>query len=118
MHQPKKGTVKKNGTTVVKGSRPNMGVFKTEMNRTTVGGLAKPYEFKTTSIDTTGYSKGKPSYTVVTKTGTGDKLTGSKATEVKKKTISRNQVPSTLKSLQKKKKGGAIKSKKKQLWQR
>lgn len=109
----KEEPIKKNGTTVVKGSRPNMGVFKTEMKRTTVGGLAKPYEFKTTSIDTTGYSKGKPSYTVVTKTGTGDKLTGPKTSEVKKKTISRSQVPSTLKSLQKKKKGGVIKPKKK-----
>ena len=112
MQQPKKGTVKKNGTTIVKGSRPNMGVFKTEMKQTGVG-LVKPYEFKTTSIDTTGYSKGKPSYTLVTKTGTGDKLGGGKTLQVKKKTIPRSQVPSTLKSLQKKKKGGVIKSKRK-----
>lgn len=112
MQKPKKGTVKKNGTTIVKGSRPNMGVFKTEMRQIGTG-LAEPYEFKTTSIDTTGYSKGKPTYTVVTKTGTGDKLGLGKVETVKKKTIPRSQVSSTLKSLQKKKKGGALKAKKK-----
>jgi hypothetical protein len=113
MQQPKKGTVKKNGTTIVKGSRPNMGVFKTEITKTGTG-LFEPYEQKTTSIDTTGYSKGKPSFTVVTKKGTGDKTSGGpKITSVSKTKIPRSQVPSTLKSLQKKKKGGVIKSKRK-----
>jgi DNA-directed RNA polymerase subunit H (RpoH/RPB5) len=113
MLQPKKGKVKKNGTTIVSGNRPNMGVFKTEKTRTTSGGLFEPYEFKTTSIDTTGYSKGKPSFTVVTKKGTGDKTSIGKVTNVSKKKIPRSQVSSTLKSLQKNKKGGVIKSKRK-----
>lgn len=101
------------GIQVIKGSRPNMGVFRTEKTRTTAGGLVEPYKFKTTSIDTTGYSKGKPSFNVITKEGTGDKISTSKTTNVSKKKISRNEVPSTLKSLQKNKKGGSIKSKKK-----
>jgi hypothetical protein len=101
------------GIQVIKGSRPNMGVFKTEKTRTTSGGLFEPYEFKTTSIDTTGYSKGKPSFTVVTKKGTGDKTSIGKVTNVSKKKIPRSQVPSTLKSLQKNKKGGNVKSKNK-----
>jgi len=105
MLTPKKGTIK--------GSRPGIGIFKTEKKRTTVGGVAKPYEFKTTSIDTTGYSKGKPTYKVVTKTGTGDKTGIGKVTNKSVKTITRDKVPSTLKSLQKKKVGGTVKSKKK-----
>lgn len=107
----KKQSGGENGTKIIKGTRPNMGVFRTEMNRTTSGGLFEPYEYKTTSIDTTGYSKGKPSFTVVAKKGTNDKIGLNKVTSVSKKTISRNEVPSTLKSLQKQKKGGAVKTK-------
>ena len=105
MLTPKKGTIK--------GSRPGIGVFKTEKKRTTVGGVAEPYEFKTTSIDTSGYSKGKPTYNIVTKIGTGDKTGLNKVTKKSVKTITRDKVPVTLKSLQKKKKGGIVKSKKK-----
>lgn len=115
MNTPKKGSLKSKtkGTQVIKGSRPDMGVFRTEITRTTAGGLVEPYKFKTTSIDTTGYSKGKPSFNVITKEGTGDKISTGKTTNVSKKKISRNKVPSILKSLQQNKKGGSIKSKKK-----
>jgi hypothetical protein len=92
------------GREVIKGSRPGLGVFKTEKERTTVGGLLKPYKYKRESVDTTGYSKGKSSYKLKTEEGEGDK-TGSKATSNTSKTISRKQVPSTLKSLNKAKDG-------------
>jgi hypothetical protein len=103
-------TIKKNikkaqdGKKVVKGSRPGMGVFRTEKERTTSGGLLKPYKYKRESIDTTGYSKGKPSFQLKTEEGEGDK-TGAKATSNKSKTIPRKEVPSTLKSLSKAKDG-------------
>jgi hypothetical protein len=92
------------GREVIKGSRPGLGVFKTEKERTTVGGVLKPYKYKRESVDTTGYSKGKSSYKLKTEEGEGDK-TGSKATSNTSKTISRKQVPSTLKSLNKAKDG-------------
>lgn len=103
-------TIKKNikkaedGKKVVKGSRPGLGVFRTEKERTTSGGLLKPYKYKRESIDTTGYSKGKPSFQLKTEEGEGDK-TGAKATSNKSKTIPRKEVPSTLKSLSKAKDG-------------
>ena len=103
--QPKKGSLK--------GNRPGIGIFKTEKKRTTVGGLLEPYEYRTTSIDTSGYSKNKPTYKVVTTTGTNDKLGLNKITNKSVKTIARDKVLSTLKSLQKNKKGGTVKSKKK-----
>lgn len=96
------------GTKVVKGSRPGMGVFRTTKERTTNGGLFEPYKYKTESIDTTGYSKGRNSYKVKTVEGEGDK-TGSKVTSSKSKIISRKNVPSTLKSLNKAKGGAMIK---------
>ncbi len=99
------------GDEVIKGSRPGLGVFRTEKKRTTVGGIAKPYEYKRTSIDTTGYSKGKPSYKVKTETGEGDKVSGSRVKSRSSKTISRKEVPSTLRSLQQKRSGGKIKPK-------
>ena len=102
-------TVKKtkkaqDGKEVVKGSRPGIGVFRTEKERTTAGGIAKPYKYKRESIDTTGYSKGKSNYQLKTEEGEGDK-TGSKATSNKSKTVSRKEVSSTLKSLGKAKDG-------------
>jgi hypothetical protein len=102
-------TVKKvkkaqDGREVIKGSRPGIGVFRTEKERTTVGGVAKPYKYKRESIDTTGYSKGKSSYELKTEEGEGDK-TGSKATSSKSKTVPRKEVSSTLKSLGKAKDG-------------
>ena len=92
------------GTKVVKGSRPGLGVFRTTKERTTSGGLFEPYKYKTESIDTTGYSKGRNNYEFKTVEGEGDK-TRSKVTSSKSKTISRKDVPSTLKSLNKAKDG-------------
>lgn len=105
-------TVKKvkkaqDGEEVIKGSRPGLGVFKTTKERTTAGGIAKPYKYKRESIDTTGYSKGKSSYQLKTEEGEGDK-TGSKATSNKSKTVSRKDVMSTLSSLKKNKMGGKV----------
>ena len=97
------------GNEVIRGSRPGLGVFRTEKKRTV--GLAGPYEYKKTSIDTTGYSKGRPSYQLKTETGEGDKLTGSRAKSKSSKTITRKEVPSTLRSLQQKRSGGKIKPK-------
>jgi len=103
------GKIKKapNGTKIVKGSRPGLGVFRTEKERTTSGGIAEPYKYKTESIDTTGYSKGRNNYEVKTVEGEGDK-TGSKVTSSKSKTITRKDVPSTLKSLNKAKSGAKV----------
>lgn len=105
-----KKTVKKaqDGKEVIKGSRPGLGVVRTEKERTTVGGLAKPYKYTRTSIDTAGYSKGKPTYDVKTQTGEND-LTGNRVVKSNSsKKITRKEVPSTLESL-KMKKGGMIK---------
>ena len=105
MHTPKK---------VVKGKRyPGIGTFKTTTNRTTTGGILKPYEYTTQSMDTTGYSKGKQNFELVTKKGTGDLLGVQKVNSKSVKPVSRKDVPATLKSLQKKKSGGMVKSKKK-----
>lgn len=103
-----KKTAKKaqDGEEVIKGSRPGLGVFKTKKERTTAGGIAKPYKYKRESIDTTGYSKGKSSYQLKTEEGEGDK-TGSKATSNKSKTVPRKEVMSTLRSL-KMKAGGKV----------
>jgi len=101
----KKAKKAENGKEVIKGSRPGLGVFRTEKERTTVGGIAKPYKYKRESIDTTGYSKGKPSYELKTQEGEGDKVSGSKVTSNKSKTVSRKEVSSTLKSLGKAKDG-------------
>lgn len=95
------------GKKVIKGSRPGIGVFKTTKERTTSGGLFEPYKYKTESIDTTGYSKGRSNYRLKTEEGEGDK-TGSKVTKTTSKTISRKDVPATLKSLNKSKNGGTV----------
>ena len=96
------------GKEIIKGSRPGLGVFKTEKERTTVGGITKPYKYTRTSVDTTGYSKGKPSYTEKTQTGEGDKISGNIVKSESSKKILKKEVPSTLESL-KMKKGGMIK---------
>jgi hypothetical protein len=75
-------------------------VSKTEKERSSSGGLFEPFKFKTTSIDTTGYSKGKSSYKLKEESGEGDK-TGSKITRSSSKSISRKDVPNVLKSLKK-----------------
>ena len=104
------GVIKKaqTGKKVVKGNRPGMGVFRTTKERTTSGGVSEPYKYKTESIDTTGYSKGRKNYEVKTVEGEGDK-TRSKVTSSKSKTISKKDVPATLKSLNKAKAGAMIK---------
>ncbi len=103
-----KKTIKKaqDGNKVIKGSRPGIGVFRTEKERTTVGGIAKPYKYKRESIDTTGYSKGKPTYQLKTEEGEGDKTGYSKVKSSKSKTVSKKDVPSVLSSLKKQKTGG------------
>jgi hypothetical protein len=99
---------------VVKGKRyPGIGTFKTTTTRTSNGGTLKPYEYTTQSMDTTGYSKGKQNFDLVTKKGTGDLTGGPKVESKSVKSVSRKNVPSTLKTLQKKKSGGIVKSKKK-----
>jgi hypothetical protein len=112
------GTVKKaqTGNKIVKGSRPGLGVFRTIKERTTSGGVAEPYKYKTESIDTTGFSKGRNKYEVKTVEGEGDK-TGSKVTSTKSKTINRKNVPATLKSLKKAQDGDTL-TVKKPTWQR
>ena len=102
------GTIKKaqSGETI-KGSRKGR-VFKTTKERTTSGGLLEPYKYTTKSIDTTGYSKGKPTYELKSEEGEGDK-TFSKSTSVKVKKVPRKQVPSILKDLNKGKNGTMIK---------
>jgi hypothetical protein len=104
------GPVKKAkaGEKVIKGSRPKMGVFRTTKERTTSGGLLEPFKYKTESIDTTGYSKGRANYKLKTEEGEGDK-TGSKVKSSKSKTVSKKQVPGILKSLNKAKDGNMIK---------
>jgi hypothetical protein len=83
----------------IKGSRKGMGVYKTVKEKTTVGGIAKPYKYTTTSIDTTGYSKGKPSYKVKSVSGTSDKTGVGKVSSKSITTIPRSKVKSVLKSL-------------------
>jgi hypothetical protein len=82
------------------GSRPNLGVFKTVKERTSAGGILEPYKYKIESLDTSGYSRGKSTYKLKTEQGEGDKIR-SRSTSNKSKTISRKEVPSTLKSLKK-----------------
>jgi len=84
---------------VIKGSRPGIGVFKTVKEKTTVGGTVEPYKYTRTSIDTAGYSKGKEKFEVKTQTGQGDKVSGITIKSNKSKTISKNDVKNTLKSL-------------------
>jgi hypothetical protein len=96
-----------NGETLT-GSRKGLGVFKTTKERTTSGGIARPYKYDRTSIDTTGYSKGKPTYKVKTESGESDKTGLTKVNKSTSTTVSRKQVPSVLESL-KKKNGGMIK---------
>jgi hypothetical protein len=93
----------------VTGSRKGLGVFKTTKERTSVGGVAGPYKYDRTSIDTAGYSKGKPSFQVKTESGESDKTGLTKVNKSTSTTVSRKQVPSVLESMKKKKNGGMIK---------
>jgi hypothetical protein len=86
----------------ITGSRPKMGVFKTTKERTTVGGVTKPYNYTTESIDTSGYSKGKKSYQIKKVSGESDKMGLNKVKSVSYEKINRSQVPSTIKKMSKK----------------
>jgi hypothetical protein len=85
---------------VIKGSKAGLGVVRTEKERTTVGGIAKPFKYTRTSIDTAGYSKGKPQYDLKTQEGEGD-LTGYRVKGNSSKKVSRKEIPSILKSMKK-----------------
>jgi hypothetical protein len=85
---------------IIKASKPGLGVVRTEKERTTVGGVVKPFKYTRTSIDTAGYSKGKPQYDLKTQEGEGD-LTGYKVKGNSSKKVSRKEVPSILKSMKK-----------------
>ena len=114
MKNPRNGKDPDPKKKVVKGKRyPGIGTFKTTTTRTTTGGVAKPYNYTTQSMDTTGYSKGKQTFDLVTKKGTGDQLGIPKVQSKSVKSVPRKDVPATLKSLQKKKSGGMVKSKRK-----
>jgi hypothetical protein len=104
-------TIKKaqTGKKVVKGSRPGIGVFRTTKERTTYGGIAEPYKYKTESIDTTGYSKGRKNYKFKTVEGESDKLGLDKVTNRTSKTVSRKDVPAKLKYLNKAQNGNNVK---------
>jgi hypothetical protein len=84
---------------IITGSRKKLGVFKTEKERTTTGGTVEPYKYTRTSIDTTGYSKGKPSYDLKKESGTGDKASAPVAKESSTKKVLRKDVPAVLNSL-------------------
>ena len=87
------------GKKVIKGSRPGLGVFRTEKERTTSGGVSEPYKYTRQSIDTTGFSKGKANYQLKTETGEGDKTGYNKVTSSKSKTVPRKKVMSTINTL-------------------
>ena len=89
---------------IITGNRKKLGVFKTTKERTTVGGLVKPYKYTRESMDTVGYSKGKPKYELKKEEGTGDKVSGTKVTKEEKKEVLRKDVPSVLESLKNKNK--------------
>lgn len=95
-------SVMKKDEEVITGNRKKLGVFKTIKERTTVGGIVKPYKYTRESIDTTGYSKGKPQYELKKEEGTGDKASGIKVTKEEKKEVLRKDVPSVLESLKNK----------------
>ena len=84
---------------VISGNRKKIGVFKTTKERTTVGGLVEPYKYTRESMDTVGYSKGKPKYELKKEQGTGDKVSGIKVVKEEKKEILRKDVPLVLKSM-------------------
>lgn len=94
----KKGQTK-GGTSTVTGSNKSIGVYKTTKQRTTSGGVAQPYKYKTESIDTSGYSKGRQNFSLKTVEGEADKTGLNKVTKKTSKNINRKDVPSTLKKL-------------------
>ena len=87
---------------IITGSRKKLGVFKTEKERTTTGGTVEPYKYTRTSIDTSGYSKGKPDYDLKTESGMGDKTAGPVAKSNTTKKVLRKDVSSVLQSLRNK----------------
>jgi hypothetical protein len=89
---------------VVTGNRKKLGVFKTTKEKTTVGGIAKPYKYIRESMDTAGYSKGKPKFELKKQEGTGDKVSAIKVVKEEKKEVLRKDVPSTLEYLKNKNK--------------
>lgn len=93
---------KQDSKETITGSRPKIGVFKTTKERTTVGGVAKPYKYTTESVDTSGYGKGKKAFKVVITKGESDKTGFNKIASKSTKVISRKEVPSTLSKMKKK----------------
>lgn len=87
----------KDNKQIISGSRKGLGIFKTEKEKTTVGGVAKPYKYTRESIDTSGYSKGKSSYELKTQKGEGDK-TGFTIKSNTSKQISKADVDSFIKN--------------------
>lgn len=85
---------------IIKGSKTGLGIFRTEKERTTVGSVVKPFKYTRTSIDTAGYSKGKPQYDLKTQEGEGD-LTGYRVKSNSSKKVSIKEIPSILKSMKK-----------------
>ena len=83
-------------------NKPGLGEVRTVKERTTVGGIAKPFKYTRTSIDTAGYSKGKSQYDLKTQEGEGD-LTGYRVKSNSSKKITRKEVPSILNSMKKNK---------------
>lgn len=88
---------------IIKGSKTGLGVFRTEKERTTVGGVVKPYKYSRTSIDTAGYSKGKPEYDLKNEEGEGDETGYRVVKGNSSKKVLRKDVPSILESMKKKK---------------
>jgi hypothetical protein len=115
MQQPKKGTVKKTGPNkyskeTVTSTRKDGSqmIYEASKNGKVTSLKSTPKSAFVMSMDTTGYSKGKPTYTL-------EKVSPYK---VSKTTVSRKDVMPTLNNMKKevnayKKKGGAIKSKRK-----
>lgn len=96
----KKGDEPKKKT--ITGSNPKIGVYRTTKERTTSGGVAEPYKYKTESIDTVGYAKGRKNFQLKTTIGTSDKLGLNKVSSKTSKPIQRKDVPKVLKELKKK----------------
>ena len=83
---------------VYTGTRKNLGVFKTSQSPIANGGILKPFKYTRASIDTAGYSKGKPEYELKIQEGEGDAVSITPKKNMSKK-VSRKEVPSILSSL-------------------
>lgn len=96
-------SVTKGVSWINKGVTKNLGtISKTVKKRTTSGGIAKPYDYTKKSIDTTGYSSGKPTYELKTTKGSSDRLGVGSVSSQSSKTIKRKNVKSVINNLKKK----------------